>query len=404
VKKLVTGLSIGLVIGASQQVFAQASVEKGKSVAIEIPVDSDTACNIEVTRGGEKTNVRVDPKSKKGIYEFAGRELGEETIRWEGKMKFRGLKTLGPCRGDGSIKVVTTESAEAIEAAKQAQKAEEEAKQAKAAMDAQAARLAELEAKLKAAEAAAAKTPEQKAEEARVAAEAKAYAEAKVAAELKAAAEEKALAEARAAAEAKAAAEARAAAEIRAAAEAKAAAEARAAEEARAAQEAKAAAEAREQAERRAAQQRQELFVKAVQRAQSGSASAKNKMQKGALLAERTKAICSILRNTKVDNWRGKITQISANSDGKGVLKIEIGPDVFVKTWNNSFSDGRDKTLLEPGSPLFNKVANMDTNTKVVFSGYFLIDRKNCIKESSLSLDGKLKDPEFIFRFTDVQN
>ena len=403
-KRLVTAMSIGLAIGVCQQALAQASVEKGKSVAIEIPVDSDTACNIEVTRGGEKTNVSVDPNSKKGIYEFAGRELGEETIRWEGKMKFRGLKTLGPCRGDGAIKVVTTESAEAIEAAKQAQKAEEEAKQAKAAMDAQAARLAELEAKLKAAEAAAAKTPEQKAEEARVAAEAKAYAEAKVAAELKAAAEEKALAEARAAAEAKAAAEARAAAEIRAAAEAKAAAEARAAEEARAAQEAKAAAEAREQAERRAAQQRQELFVKAVQRAQSGSASAKNKMQKGALLAERTKAICSILRNTKVDNWRGKITQISANSDGKGVLKIEIGPDVFVKTWNNSFSDGRDKTLLEPGSPLFNKVANMDTNTKVVFSGYFLIDRENCIKESSLSLDGKLKDPEFIFRFTDVQN
>jgi hypothetical protein len=93
--------------------------------------------------------------------------------------------------------------------------------------------LAELEAKLKAAEAEAAKTPEQKAEEARVAAEAKAYAEAKVAAEMKAAAEEKALAEARAAAEAKAAAEARAAEEARAAAEAKAAAEARAAADAK---------------------------------------------------------------------------------------------------------------------------------------------------------------------------
>jgi hypothetical protein len=374
-----------------------------------------------VVRGGEKTDVRVE-SNKKGVYQFAGRELGEETIRWEGKMKFRGLKTLGPCRGDGAIKVVTTESAEAIEAAKQAQKAEEEAKQAKAAMDAQAARLAELEAKLKAAEAEAAKTPEQKAEEARIAAEAKAYADAKVAAEVKAAAEEKALAEAReaakakaaaearaveearAAAKAKAAAEARAAAEIRAAAEAKAAAEVRAAEEARAVEEAKAAAMAREQAERRAAQQRQELFVKAVQKAQSGSAAAKNRMQKGALLAERTKEICSILRNTKVDNWRGRITQISANSDGKGVLKIEIGPDVFVKTWNNSFSDGRDKTLLEPGSPLFNKVANMETDTKVVFSGYFLVDKQNCIKESSMSLEGKLKDPEFIFRFTDIQN
>jgi hypothetical protein len=109
VKKLATAMSIGLAIGVCQQALAQASVEKGKSVAIEIPVDSDTACNIEVTRGGEKTNVSVDPKSKKGVYEFAGRELGEETIRWEGKIKFRGLKTLGPCRGDGSITVTTIE-------------------------------------------------------------------------------------------------------------------------------------------------------------------------------------------------------------------------------------------------------------------------------------------------------
>ena len=108
-KKLATAMSIGLAIGVCQQALAQETVEKGKSVVIEIPVDSDTACNIEVTRGGEKTNVSVDPKSKKGVYEFAGRELGEETIRWEGKMKFRGLKTLGPCRGDGSITVTTIE-------------------------------------------------------------------------------------------------------------------------------------------------------------------------------------------------------------------------------------------------------------------------------------------------------
>jgi hypothetical protein len=119
--------------------MAQTTVEKGKTISIEIPADTDTACNVEVVRGGEKTDVRVE-SNKKGVYQFAGRESGEETIRWEGKMKFRGLKTLGPCRGDGSIRVVTTESVEAIEAAKQAQKAEQDAKQAKVTMDAQAER------------------------------------------------------------------------------------------------------------------------------------------------------------------------------------------------------------------------------------------------------------------------
>ena len=247
-KKLTATLLIGLAFGVSQIAQAQTTVEKGKSISIEIPVQADTACNIEVVRGGEKTDVRVE-SNKKGVYQFAGRELGEETIRWEGKMKFRGLKTLGPCSGEGSIKVVTTESAEAIEAAKQVQKAEEEAKQAKAAMEAQATRLAELEAKLKAAEAEAAKTPEQKSEEARVAAEAKAYAAAKLAEELKEAKE----AEVRAASEARAEAKARAVEEARAASEARAEAKARAVEEARAGAKAQAEAKARAIEEAKAA-------------------------------------------------------------------------------------------------------------------------------------------------------
>ena len=357
----------GALLAASQSGHAQISVEKGKTAAIEIPVESDVACNIEVIRGGAKTDIRVEANSGKGTYPFAGRELGEETIRWEGKMKFRGLKTLGPCKGDGAIKVVTIESAEAIEAAKQAQKAEEDAKQAKAAMDAQAARLAELEAKLKAAEAEAAKTPEQKAEEARIAAEAKAFAEAKVAAEAKAAAQAKAAAEARAAAEAKAA------------------------------------ALAREQEERQAAKQQQERFLQAVQKAQNGMRAAKNNMQKGALLAERSKAICSILKSTAVVNWSGIVTTIDSNSDGKGVIEIRIAKDIFVKTWNNALSDIGSDTLLEPGSELFNKAAMLTKGAKVQFSGYFFSDDSTCIQESSLSLNGKLEEPEFIFKFEKIE-
>ena len=221
-KKLTTTLLIGLAFGVPQIAQAQTTVEKGKSISIEIPVEADTACNIEVVRGGEKTDVRVE-SNKKGVYQFAGRELGEETIRWEGKMKFRGLKTLGPCSGDGSLSVSTVESAETIKA-----------QEAASLMEAQAAKLAELEAKLKAVEAEVAKTPEQRAEEARIAAEAKARAEAQLAAEIKAA-EKARVAEMKAAVEARAEAEARAQAQARVEAQARAAEQARLAEQERAA-------------------------------------------------------------------------------------------------------------------------------------------------------------------------
>ena len=108
-KKLSKILLVGVALTASQWLHAAATVEKGKTISVEISVDTENVCNIEVVRGGEKTNVRVDPKTKKGVYQFAGREVGEETIRWEGKMKFRGLKTLGPCRDDGSMVVSTIE-------------------------------------------------------------------------------------------------------------------------------------------------------------------------------------------------------------------------------------------------------------------------------------------------------
>lgn len=108
-RHLTATLLVGLAFGASQHAQAQLTVEKGNTVAIEIPVEADTVCNIELVRGGEKIDVRVE-SNKKSVYQFVGREVGEETISWEGKIKFRGLKTLGPCRGDGSMVVATIES------------------------------------------------------------------------------------------------------------------------------------------------------------------------------------------------------------------------------------------------------------------------------------------------------
>ncbi|XOJ85105.1 hypothetical protein ABXT54_02570 [Methylophilaceae bacterium Uisw_099_01] len=253
-KKFSAVLLVGLLLNVSQHLQAQIKVEKGKTITIEIlnvsnepPPSSSkldivnapslTACNMQVRRGSEKTDVKIDPKNNKGIYEFEGRELGQETISWEGKTKFRGFNTLRACYTNGQLSVETIESAEIrqaklaaqkkgdeeerareearvaqkkadeVERAREearvaqkkadeeerklgeaklaAQKADKEAKQVKAAMDKQAKRLKELEAKLKIAEAEAAKTPEQKEKEARIAAEAKASAEAKVAAKMK---------------------------------------------------------------------------------------------------------------------------------------------------------------------------------------------------------------------------
>ena len=148
--------------------------------------------------------------------------------------------------------------------------------------------------------------------------------------------------------------------------------------------------------------QEQTTLIQASKIAMDKAIKADNDMQKGSALRERSKAICNGITNLSVKDWVGTIKKIDSNSDGYGVLEIEIARKIYVKTWNNAISDTFHKTLLQPDTPLFDKIANMKKGQKVKFSGNFFKDNETCIYESSLSLDGKLTEPEYIFRFSDV--
>ena len=129
---------------------------------------------------------------------------------------------------------------------------------------------------------------------------------------------------------------------------------------------------------------------------------ADNDMQKGNALRERNKTICANMGPLTVEDWIGTVSKIDSNSDGLGILKIEIAKNVYVETWNNAISDSFHNTLIQPSTPLFDAVANLKKGQKVKFSGQFFDDSDTCIYESSLTLDGKVKEPEFIFKFSKV--
>lgn len=148
--------------------------------------------------------------------------------------------------------------------------------------------------------------------------------------------------------------------------------------------------------------QNQIALINATVDAMSKSKKADNDMQKGNALRERSNAICSTIGSLFVKDWVGIISNIDSNSDGYGILSVEINNDISLKTWNNSVSDTFDNTLIRPGTKLFNTVSNLKRGQVIKFSGTFFADDQTCINESSLSLDGKLKEPEFIFRFSKV--
>jgi hypothetical protein len=144
-------------------------------------------------------------------------------------------------------------------------------------------------------------------------------------------------------------------------------------------------------------------FVAAIVEGKAAYRAAPNDMAKGATRQDRNRAICSALSSLIVNNWRGKIYKMSSNSDGKGVLELAIGPNVYLKTWNNAFSDLVDYTLIDPSSPVGRAAIALSIGQSVIFSGEFIVDSgQGCVREASLTLAGSMTEPEFIFRFSAI--
>ena len=147
----------------------------------------------------------------------------------------------------------------------------------------------------------------------------------------------------------------------------------------------------------------EEKFIAVVAQAQSDGKKTENDMQRGGVKAARDKEICALLTNLNINNWIGKIDLIDANSDGKGVLSVEIANNIKLTTWNNALSDLIDQTLIEPGTPLFVTASAMKKGDLVEFSGVLFEGTEgDCVKETSLTLSGKVMEPEFLFKFSRV--
>jgi uncharacterized protein YecT (DUF1311 family) len=144
------------------------------------------------------------------------------------------------------------------------------------------------------------------------------------------------------------------------------------------------------------------LLIAAVEKARTAYAVGTNDMARGAARPARAREICAVLNNFSVANWVGKVETLSSNSDGLGVLSIQIGEGVSIKTWNNGLSDTAYQTLIDPGSPVFKLAVSLKEGQQVSFGGRFFPDPTDCIKESSLTLKGSVTAPEFIFRFSNL--
>lgn len=123
-----------------------------------------------------------------------------------------------------------------------------------------------------------------------------------------------------------------------------------------------------------------------------------NELQKSALVAERFDRFKKLKGDPRViKNWLGVLEGMGTNGDGKAFVTIRLTPkELTFSTWNNSFSDMSDHSLIPQSSPVFKKLATMKIGNVVKFSGR-LKHTKN------LTEDGKMTTPDFLFIFKDIE-
>jgi hypothetical protein len=152
--------------------------------------------------------------------------------------------------------------------------------------------------------------------------------------------------------------------------------------------------------------QDQVAFISAVESAREAYATASNDMAKGGVRSVRGEGVCAAVPNGEVRDWLGIISELSSNGDGFGVLSIEVAPNVYLKTWNNSLSDIMAGTLIDPKSDLFAEVSGLSVSLPVVFSASLISagsGSADCFNEASLTLNGSMTEPEYIARFSAVR-
>lgn len=130
---------------------------------------------------------------------------------------------------------------------------------------------------------------------------------------------------------------------------------------------------------------------------------AKNELQQSTLRDSRKIQIANSLQSRSVSGWIGKINHIETNSEGKGVLSVSLSPDVVIKTWNNALSDITTNTLIEKGSPVYSELINLSPGQKIEFSGRFYESDTDYITETSVTINGSMRSPEFLFKFTSIK-
>jgi len=132
--------------------------------------------------------------------------------------------------------------------------------------------------------------------------------------------------------------------------------------------------------------------------------SASNELQQSALRDERRAALLKALASRlSVEDWAGTLRRLETNVEGKAIVTVRLATGVDVLTWNNALSDAMHETMIDKGTPLYAALMNMAVGDPVHISGSFIPSDEDGAWETSMTIDGSMTAPEFLFHFNKIE-
>ncbi len=141
-------------------------------------------------------------------------------------------------------------------------------------------------------------------------------------------------------------------------------------------------------------------LIQIVDKSRNAYKKASNEIQKSQTRDARKESLAQV--SMRAENWVGTLVDLDTNSDGLGVVTVEFAQGLSVRTWNNSLSDMSEGTLIQKNSPLYRKLATLNEGQVVKFTGNFYRSQEDYLKEVSLTQDGSMEEPSFLFRFENI--
>lgn len=147
----------------------------------------------------------------------------------------------------------------------------------------------------------------------------------------------------------------------------------------------------------------QRAFLAVVTDYQARFRSASNELQQSSLRDERSAALLKALGGRlTIEGWSGTLRKLETNTEGKAIVTVRLAPNVDLKTWNNALSDAMHETMIAKGTPLYATLMHMSVGDPVMVSGSFVQSDQDGVWETSMTIDGSMTAPEFLFHFSTI--